>query len=199
VKRAFDVLASCIGLFLLLPLCAAIAVAIKLDSSGPILFRQERVGRRGRTFKIHKFRTMHCGAGLPGPQITVANDLRVTKVGSILRTYKLDELPQLVDVLRGRMSLVGPRPEVPKYVGRYPAHMRDIVLSVRPGMTDPTSIDYRNEGDLLVQGEDPERTYLEHVLPKKLESYVRYIQTRTFLGDVRIIFRTIGVLMVRRH
>jgi lipopolysaccharide/colanic/teichoic acid biosynthesis glycosyltransferase len=144
-----------------------VALWIKLDSPGPVFFRQERIGRFGVPFRIHKFRTMTHGA--VGAQITVGADARITRAGAWLRRTKLDELPQLIDVLRGAMSLVGPRPEVPRYVAMYPQGLRDKVLSVRPGITDVASLEYRDEGELLARAADPEREYVSVVMPAKLK------------------------------
>lgn len=193
-KRLVDILLSALGLLLLAPLLLAIALWIKLDSPGPVLFKQHRVGRRGRLFFIHKFRTMRPDAPSLGPQITVGADPRVTRAGQVLRRYKLDELPQLWDVLRGAMSLVGPRPEVPRYVALYPADVRDLVLSVRPGITDLASIEYRDENRLLGEAADPERCYVEQVMPAKLALAERYVQTRSFSGDLVLLLRTLKVL-----
>jgi lipopolysaccharide/colanic/teichoic acid biosynthesis glycosyltransferase len=183
-----------IGLVLLSPVFFLIAFAIKLDSAGPVFFRQERIGQYGRPFRIHKFRTMIADAESKGLQVTVGRDSRVTRVGAFLRRYKLDELPQLIDVCTGKMSLVGPRPEVPKYVAHYPPELRDLVLSVRPGITDNASILYRSESDILARAVDPEKAYIEEVLPEKLQLYVGYVRHRTFWGDLKIIFRTLLVL-----
>ena len=156
-KRLFDWLLSSLGLLALGPALLLIALLVKLDSPGPVFFRQERVGRHGRPFRIHKFRTMrHEPAGL-GLQITVGQDARITRVGRFLRASKLDELPQLIDVWTGTMSLVGPRPEVPRYVAHYPSALRDKVLSVRPGITDIASIEYRDESAVLGGARDPEQ------------------------------------------
>ncbi len=144
-KRLFDILCAGVGLLLLSPLLLVVAAWVKLDSPGPVMFRQERVGRFGRSFRIHKFRTMRVDAPTLGPQITIGDDARITRSGRWLRASKVDELPQLWDVLRGAMSLVGPRPEVPRYVAMYPAELRALVLSVRPGITDPASLSFRNE------------------------------------------------------
>lgn len=171
-KRVFDWLASSLGLLLLAPVLVLLAFWIKLDSQGPVFFRQERVGMAGRTFKIHKFRTMVTDAEKKGLQITVGTDARVTRVGHWLRKYKLDELPQLLDVWLGRMSLVGPRPEVPRYVACYPADVRDVVLSVRPGITDRASIEFRDENEILGRAADPHTAYVNEVLPIKLRYYV---------------------------
>ena len=193
-KRAFDLLLAGLGLVLLAPLLLAIAVAIRLESPGPVFFRQERIGRRGVPFRIHKFRTMRHDPLHAGPQITVGADARIARLGAFLRHTKLDELPQLLDVLRGAMSLVGPRPEVPRYVALYPAELRDVVLSVRPGLTDLASIEYRDEAAALARAADPEREYIEVVMPKKLALAALYVRTRTWAGDARLIWRTLRVL-----
>jgi len=203
MKRAFDLAAASLGLLLLLPLLAALALWVKLDSRGPVLFRQLRVGRGGQLFDILKFRTMHAGpstagtsatGAAPAIQLTVGRDPRITRAGHILRKYKLDELPQLFNVLGGSMSLVGPRPEVPRYVACYPPALRDLVLSVQPGVTDLAAILYKDESSILGLAADPERAYIDTILPAKLEYYARYVRERTFWGDVRIIFRTLGAL-----
>lgn len=194
-KRIFDWLASGLGLVLLAPLLIVLAVWIKLDSPGPVFFRQERVGKDGKLFRIHKFRTMVTDAEKRGLQITVGADARVTRVGQWLRKYKLDELPQLIDVWLGRMSLVGPRPEVPRYVACYPAHVREKVLSVRPGITDKASIEFKDENEILGRAVDPNKAYIEEVLPIKLAYYLEYIQTQSMLGDIRLIFRTFTALI----
>lgn len=194
-KRLFDWLASTFGLLLLAPIFLVLAVSIKLDSRGPVFFRQERVGLGGSLFRIHKFRTMVTDAERRGLQITVGADARVTRVGQWLRKYKLDELPQLMDVWLGHMSLVGPRPEVPRYVACYPVHVRDIVLSVRPGITDRASIEFKDENEILGRASDPNRAYINEVLPIKLKYYVEYVETRSLLGDVVLIFRTVVALI----
>lgn len=193
-KRAFDWLASSLGLIFLAPVFVIFAFWIKLDSHGPVFFRQERVGLAGRIFKIHKFRTMVREAEKKGLQITVGKDARVTRVGHWLRKYKLDELPQLVDVWLGSMSLVGPRPEVPRYVACYPDDLRDIVLSVRPGITDRASIEFKDENQILGRAADPNLAYVQEVLPIKLRYYVEYVNTRSFFGDVLLILRTIKAI-----
>ena len=194
-KRLFDWLVSSLGLLLLAPLFLFIAIGIKLDSSGPVFFRQERVGFCGRTFKIHKFRTMVIDAEEKGMQITVGADVRVTHFGHLLRKYKLDELPQLFDVWLGYMSLVGPRPEVPRYVACYPAGLRDIILSVRPGITDRASIEFKDENEILGKAADPSKAYVEEVLPIKIRYYVEYVNTHTFLGDILLIINTIKAIV----
>jgi lipopolysaccharide/colanic/teichoic acid biosynthesis glycosyltransferase len=194
-KRIFDWLASGLGLLLLSPVLLALALWIKLDSPGPVFFRQERVGQFGRLFRIHKFRTMVTDAERLGLQITVGADARVTRVGQWLRKYKLDELPQLLDVWLGHMSLVGPRPEVPRYVACYPADVRDVVLSVRPGITDRASIEYKDENEVLGRAADPNHAYVNEVLPIKLGYYQDYVKNRSFVGDLFIIFSTLRAIV----
>ena len=198
-KRLFDLIAAAAGLLLLSPLLLIVALAVKLDSPGPVFFRQVRVGRHGREFRIHKFRTMRQAVGgeASAPQITVGADPRITRVGALLRRTKLDELAQLIDVLRGEMSLVGPRPEVPRYVAQYPDRFRERVLSVRPGITDPASLAFRDEGALLARAGDPERAYVDVVLPAKLELSVRYIERASFASDLRLIAATVRSLWQR--
>lgn len=193
-KRLFDIVCAGIGLLLLSPLLLAVAVWVKLDSPGPVMFRQERVGRFGATFRIHKFRTMRVDAPRLGPQITIGDDARITRSGRWLRASKVDELPQLWDVLRGAMSLVGPRPEVPRYVALYPAELRELVLSVRPGITDPASLSFRNESELLARAEDPEREYVEVVMPMKLSLAADYVRNASLGGDIRLILATLGAI-----
>ena len=196
-KRLFDLLCAGAGLVLLAPLLLGIALWIRLDSRGPVFFRQQRVGRFGAPFRIHKFRTMREDAPALGPQITVGADPRITRAGRFLRRHKLDELPQLIDVFAGTMSLVGPRPEVPRYVAMYPPALRDKVLSVRPGITDPASIEYRDESALLAAASDPERAYVEQVMPAKLRFAAEYVERRSMLGDLRLIGATLRALCTR--
>lgn len=190
MKRGFDVVVSTIGLVALSPALALITVAVMLDGRGPVIFRQERVGRHGTIFRIHKFRTMTHGH--EGLLVSTSNDVRVTRVGRVLRQYQLDELPQLIDVLRGDMSLVGPRPEVPRYVDLWTAAERDLILSVRPGITDPASIAFRHEGKLLAAAADPHAAYVSQILPRKTAIYVDYVRNRSFVEDLRIIGRTLA-------
>ena len=194
-KRLFDLVVAALGLLVLAPVLLTLGLWVALDSAGPVFFRQQRVGRAGRLFDIYKFRTMRAAAD--GPAITVGADARITRAGRWLRRTKADELPQLLNVLRGDMSLVGPRPEVPQYVALYPASLRDLVLSVRPGITDRASIEYRDESTLLGQSSDPERTYVEQILPVKLRYAAEYAQSHTLWGDVKIIARTVSVLWGR--
>lgn len=191
-KRAFDLAASLCGLLLLAPLLGSIALWIRLDSPGPVFYRQYRIGRFGVPFSIFKFRTMTAQAA--GAQLTVGRDARVTRAGRFLRHYKLDELPQLINVLQGSMSLVGPRPEVPRYVACYPPDVRRIVLSVAPGITDWASIHYKDENAILGQAADPEQAYIDTILPVKLAYYVRYVQERSFWTDLRIIASTLSAI-----
>lgn len=193
MKRSFDVCVSLVGLLVLAPLLAAVAVWIKLESKGPVFFRQTRVGLDGMHFRIHKFRTMRTEPVAGALQITVGADPRITRAGAFLRRYKLDELPQLIDVLLGRMSIVGPRPEVPKYMAAYPDDVRRKVLSVRPGITDWASVQFRSESDLLAKAADPERVYVEEILPVKQQYYLRYVDSHTFLDDLRVILATLRV------
>jgi len=167
---------------------------VKLDSPGPVFFRGERIGRGGRPFRMFKFRSMRVSPPGSGLQITIAGDARITRSGAVLRRYKLDELPQLIDVLLGRMSLVGPRPEVAQYVAAYPPAARDVVLSIRPGITDPASIEFRNESEILGAAANPEHEYIETILPRKIAVYRSYVANRSWLGDMRIILRTLGAL-----
>lgn len=192
MKRLFDLLVALAGLLILAPVFLVIAGAVRLSSRGPVLFRQERVGCHGRPFLILKFRTMVQDAEQRGPQLTAGDDARVTGLGAVLRHYKLDELPQLLNVLRGDMSLVGPRPEVPRYVAQYtPAQRR--VLEVRPGITDPASVAFRNEAAILAQAKDPERYYIECIMPEKLRMNLEYLDRRSFWLDLRLIVQTVLV------
>ena len=175
----------------------AIACWIKLESPGPVFFRQARVGRHGRVFRIHKFRTMRVDAESMGPQVTVGADPRITRAGAFLRAHRLDELPQFLDVLAGDMSLVGPRPDVPRYVDQWPPALRERVLAVRPGITDPASLEFRGEAEILARAADPEREYLEVVLPAKLRASADYADRATFWTDLRVLARTVGVLFTR--
>ncbi|WP_434743551.1 sugar transferase [Micromonospora sp. SH-82] len=194
IKRIFDVTVAAVALLLSAPVLALIAVAIRLDDGGPVLFRQQRAGRGGTSFHIHKFRSMRTVAGAA---VTSDTDDRITRVGRLLRATKLDELPQLYDVLVGHMSLVGPRPEVHRYVAHWPPPARLRILSVRPGITDPASIAYRHESAELAQAAQPEEYYVSVVLPRKVEMYLRYVDTRSFLGDLRILARTVRVVLSR--
>ncbi|MBP9742433.1 MAG: sugar transferase [Burkholderiales bacterium] len=188
IKRIFDFIISSIGLVILFPAFIIIAILIKATSKGTVFFRQQRVGKNGILFYIYKFRTMKAAAGA---EITIGRDSRITKLGHILRKFKIDELPQLINVLKGEMSLVGPRPEVPRYVKFYPQDIYNIVLSVRPGITDWASINMINENYILAQAADPEYEYINVIMPKKLEFAVKYVRTHNFWQDCLIIVTTI--------
>ena len=195
----FDVVLAGLGLVLILPLLAVLAVWIKLDSPGPVFFRQERVGRHGVPFRIHKLRTMHVAQDATAPQVTVGADARITRAGRWLREHHLDELPQLIDVLAGSMSLVGPRPEVPRYVAHYPPALRDKVLSVRPGITDPASLEFLEEASMLAAATDPERAYVESVLPAKLRLAADYVDHASPARDLQVLYATLRTLLLGRR
>lgn len=194
MKRFFDVFASGLGLLFLSPLFLVIAVWIKLDSPGPVFYRQVRVGRGNKDFRIFKFRSMRVGSD-KGSLVTIGGrDPRVTRSGYYIRRFKLDELPQLINVFLGDMSLVGPRPEVRHYVDYWtPEQMR--VLDVRPGITDPASIKFRNENELMEKAEDPERYYIEVIMQEKIRLYLEYVDNHSFLGDIGLIFKTFWIIV----
>jgi len=192
LKRIFDLLASALGLIILSPIFALIALLIRLTSPGPVFYRARRVGQGGREFTLYKFRSMVADADRRGPGITAAGDPRVTSIGRVLRRTKLDELPQLWNVLRGDMSLVGPRPEDPRYVALYTPEQRR-VLDVRPGITSLASIEYRNE-EAVLHGPDWEQHYIHEVMPAKLAIDLRYVQRATLFTDLLIILRTLLAL-----
>ncbi len=194
-KRLFDLILAIPGLLVLAPILFFIAVLIKLDSKGPVLFKQKRVGHKEKYFYVYKFRTMVPDAEKKGLQLTTAEDIRVTRPGKFLRKYKLDELPQLINVLKGEMSLVGPRPEVPRYVEHYPDSMRKIIFSVPPGITDLASIEFKDENTLLQESRNPEETYIREILPIKLTYYTEYVRNRSVKGDIKIILKTIKSLL----
>lgn len=197
-KRLFDIVgAACALLLLALPMLV-IAAWIKLDSSGPVFFRQERVGRHGVPFRIHKFRTMTADAPARGLPLTVGDDPRITRAGGWLRRTRVDELPQFIDVLLGRMSLVGPRPEVPRYVAFYPAELRERALAVRPGLTDPASLAYIDEAAMLAAAPDPEAEYIERILPAKLRAAADYADRATLASDLVVLWRTLERLVASR-
>ena len=175
IKRIFDIVASLCGLIILSPMLIIVAICIKLDSKGPVFFKQKRVGKNKRIFEIYKFRTMVTDAEKLGKQITVGNDSRITRVGKFIRKCKLDEFPQLINVLKGEMSLVGPRPEVPRYVELYDEYEEQILL-VQPGITDYASIEFRNENEILGNSSNPEETYIEEIMPTKIELNMKYIR-----------------------
>lgn len=188
-KRAFDLAASAVGLWLLAPVFLVLAVVIRLTDHGPAFFRQERIGRDGRPFRIHKFRTMRVANS--GSLVTSADDDRITPIGKFLRRTKLDELPQLIDVFVGDMSLVGPRPEVAKYVELWGEDAKTEILSVRPGISDPAAIAFRNEQEELAAADDPERHYVEVILPQKVAMYLDYVRHRSFVGDLKVVAQTL--------
>ena len=189
-KRLFDIVSSGIGLLCLAPVFVVMAIWIKLDSRGPVFYRQTRVGRYGRDFRIFKFRSMRVGSD-KGRQITVGErDPRIPRSGYFIRRYKIDELPQLINVFLGDMSIVGPRPEVRKYVDLYSEEQRK-VFQVRPGITDLASIKYRNENELLSQVDDPDTYYIDVIMPDKLAINLEYIRHQSFMGDIKIIFNTL--------
>ena len=193
LKRIFDITLSLFGLIILLPFMLIIAILIKFDSKGTVFFKQIRITKGGKEFKIFKYRTMKAGSDKYS-QITVGKDERITKIGSFLRKYKLDEIPQLINVLIGDMSLVGPRPEVPKYVALYTDEQKEI-LKVRAGITDYASIEFSDENDLLASEKNPEEAYIEKIMPKKIELNKKYLSEISVLADVRIILLTIKKIL----
>lgn len=194
MKRLFDIVASGCGLLVLSPLLLVVAIWIKLDSRGPVFYRQVRVGYKNRDFRIFKFRSMRIGADR-GSLVTIGGrDPRITRSGYFIRKYKLDELPQLINVFVGDMSLVGPRPEVRHYVDYWtPEQMR--VLEVRPGITDPASIKFRNENELMGQAENPEDYYINVIMQEKIKLYLEYVENASFLYDLKLIFKTFKVIL----
>lgn len=196
MKRLFDIIASGLGLIILSPLFLILAIWIKLDSKGPVFYRQIRVGKNNKDFRIYKFRSMRVGSD-KGSLVTIGgHDPRITRSGFFIRKYKLDELPQLINVFIGDMSLVGPRPEVRHYVDYWtPEQMQ--VLDVRPGITDPASIKYRNENELMEQAEDPERFYIEVIMQEKLKLYLDYVRTRSFSKDILLILKTFYTIVAK--
>jgi len=196
MKRLFDILFSALGLLFLSPIFLIIAILIKREGRGPILYRGVRVGKFGKTFKIFKFRTLVANAEKIGGPSTADDDPRITKVGRLIRKYKLDELPQLINVLKGEMSFVGPRPEVPFYVKMFTEEERTI-LSLRPGITDWASLWNPDEGAILAGSSDPEKTYMEKIRPEKIRLQLRYVRERSFWADLKIILLTLKKLTRR--
>ena len=190
MKRSLDIVLSIIGLLILLPFFPFVAILIKLDSSGPIFFRQERIGKDFSRFTIYKFRTMMANADKKGALITAGGDNRITKVGGFLRRYKIDELPQLFNVLRGDMSFVGPRPEVSKYVQLFETDYRKL-LKVRPGITDPASLRYSNEEAILCKSKAWEEVYISKILPEKITLSSRYVDNHSLMTDLKLILMTV--------
>lgn len=190
LRRTLDVVVSAVGLAFLAPPMGLIAVLVRHDSPGPAIFRQERVGRYGRTFVIYKFRSMRV-VSAAGPSVTSSTDVRVTPVGAWLRSHKLDELPQLVNVLKGDMSLVGPRPEVQEFVDLWDPELRELVLSIRPGITDPMTLSLRREEELLAAATEPETYYRVVLVPQKVKAYAEYVQSRSLRADLGLLIRTL--------
>lgn len=191
MKRLFDFLVSFFGLILLSPLFLFIAILVKMSSPGPVFYRGKRVGKDGKSFLMYKFRSMVANAEEIGGPSTPLDDPRLTKIGKFLKRFQLDELPQLINVLKGEMSLVGPRPEVPQYVDRMTEEEKKVILSVKPGMTDLASLWNFHEGELLKGSPDPEKTYLDKIRPKKIQLQIEYVKNRSFWLDLKIIFKTI--------
>jgi len=194
LKRLFDIVVSGIAFIVLSVVFLVIAIAIKFSGSGPVFYLQKRVGRDGSDFTIFKFRTMHTGADKAGLLTVGGKDSRITSIGYVLRKYKLDELPQLINVLIGDMSLVGPRPEVRKYVSMYSPEQLN-VLSVKPGITEYASIMYSNENEILGASSDPEKEYIQNIMPAKLALNLKYIRERSFLGDLKILTKTVTQIL----
>lgn len=196
MKRLFDIVVSGLGLICLSPLFAAVAVCIKFDSKGPVFYRQERVGRYNRDFRLYKFRSMRPDSDKLGLITVGGRDPRVTRSGYYIRKYKLDELPQLINVFLGDMSLVGPRPEVRKYVDMYtPEQLK--VLSVRPGITSLASIRYRNENDILAESDNPDKCYIEKIMPDKLSIDLEYVGKANLWNDIKLIFSTFREIIIK--
>lgn len=197
MKRLFDIIASLCGLICLSPLFLVLSIWIKLDSKGPVFYRQVRVGRNNKDFRIFKFRSMRVGAD-KGSLVTIGGrDPRVTRSGYFIRKFKFDELPQLINVVKGDMSLVGPRPEVRHYVNYWTEdQMR--VLSVRPGITDPASIKFRNENELMEKAEDPENYYIHVIMQEKIKLYLEYVENANFWYDIKLILKTFKVIITER-
>ena len=191
IKRLFDILFSVLGFIITSPVLAVVALAIKISSPGPVFYRGTRVGRYGKLFRIYKFRSMVVGAEEMGGPSTALDDPRLTKIGRSLKRFQLDELPQLINVLKGEMSFVGPRPEVPLYVDMMTDEERNTILSIKPGITDFASLWNFHEGEILKGSPDPEKTYMEKIRPKKLELQIKYVKERSFWLDIKIISRTI--------
>jgi len=198
IKRLFDIVFSLLGLVILAPLFLIIAVIIKIEEGGPVFYRGVRVGKDGKLFRIFKFRTMIPDAEKAGIWATAEDDPRITKIGKILRKYKLDEFPQLINVLKGEMSFVGPRPEVPYYVGKF-SEEEKAILSVRPGITDWASLWDIDEGSLLAGSADPNKTYEEYILPVKKQLQLKYVKENSFLMDIKIILLTVFALIFRKR
>lgn len=194
MRRALDTALAGAGLIVLTPLLGVVAAAIRIDSPGPALFHQKRIGKGGKPFYICKFRSMRVDHD--GLAVSTTHDSRVTRVGRFLRKTKLDELPQLYNVLAGDMALVGPRPEVPEYAKLWPKEDAKVIVSALPGITDPVAVAYRNEADILAEADDPERFYIEELLPKKAHAYADYIRQRSLLSDMKVIAKTLRTVVL---
>lgn len=190
-KRIFDFIFSSLGFLILIPIILLVTIMIKLDSKGPVFYRGERVGKKGKVFRIFKFRTMVPNAEEIGGSSTAADDSRLTKISGFLKKYQIDELPQLINVIKGEMSLVGPRPEVKNYIDMLSEDERKTILSVSPGMTDFASLWNFHESEVLKGSQDPEKTYLEKIRPKKIELQLKYVKERNLWLDIKLIFKTI--------
>ncbi|WP_318503786.1 sugar transferase [Photobacterium leiognathi] len=195
MKRFFDFISSFLGLIILSPIIILIVLWIKRDSDGPVFFLQQRVGLNGKLFNIFKFRTMIPDAEQKGLKVTVGTDPRITKSGHFLRKTKLDELPQLLNVLLGQMSIVGPRPEVPEFMNEYSTNIRSKILSVRPGITDLASIEFTNEAEILAGSLDPKQKYIDDVMPIKARFYMDYVDNNNFISDFKIILLTLKKIL----
>ncbi len=196
LKRLFDFIASSVGLIVLSPILVVVAILIKLDSKGGVFFRQQRVGLNGELFAIHKFRTMRENTEQES-RLTIGTDSRITRSGQFLRKSKLDELTQLIDVVLGKMSLVGPRPEVPEFMDLYPTEQREKILSVRPGITDRASIEMVDENEILGQYEDARQAYIDVIMPMKAKYYLDYVGNNSLIGDIKLIFLTFKKIVSR--
>ena len=196
-KRAFDLIFSTIGILILSPVFLIVAIIIKIDSKGPIYFRQDRVGKNHEVFKIHKFRTMEINSESLG-KLTIGEDKRITNFGRWLRKNKIDELPQLIDVLYGKMSIVGPRPELKEYVDTYPEEIKKKILSIKPGITDYASITMSEESLLLARYKSPQEAYIDKILPIKLGLSIKYVDNNNIFLDVKIIFLTLKKIIFKR-
>ncbi len=194
LKRCFDLIVSLIVLIVFGPFFLILAILIKKDSKGPVFYRQVRIGKDGEPFKIYKFRTMFKDADKSGVTSTKSDDMRITKIGRFIRNYNLDELAQFINVLKGEMSIVGPRPEIPYYVDKFTEEEK-IILSVKPGITDWACIWNPDEGKLLAGSDDPDRDYFEKIRPEKIRLQLKYIREHSFLTDLKIIFITLKILL----
>ena len=193
-KRIFDLFLAIPSLIILSPVFLISAILIKLESPGPIIFAQERIGQNGKIFKLYKFRTMIKDASKVGPPVTTANDPRITKVGKLLRKYKIDEMLQIINIIKGDMSVIGPRPEIKKYVEMFKDEYKEI-LKIKPGMTDYALIAFRNEEEILAKFENVEEGYIKEIMPKKIELYKKYIKDMSLLTDIKIFFKSIWEIL----